>query len=170
MKAQDLVILLKIILQKSPNWKVTDLAHELYLSQSEVSKALERLSFSGLLDETKKVPAKKSLYDLIVNGIQYIFPVKLGALQKGIPTAHSFGPLKSKVISKNILVWPHPEGKVRGESIEPLYKNVTKAAIQDEELHKLLALIDSLRVGKVREKEIAKKELEKRILGAAKNN
>ncbi len=53
MKPQDLVILLKIIALKDKEWRIIDLASSLFLSQSEVSKALERLSISGLVDESK---------------------------------------------------------------------------------------------------------------------
>ena len=56
-------------------------------------------------------------------------------------------------------------GTVKGETIDPLYDKAPDAAIADSKLYEMLALIDSLRVGKVREQEIAKEELKKRILG-----
>ena len=164
MKAQDLVIMLKIALQKDPCWMVMDMARSLYLSQSEVSKALERLSFSGLLDESKKHLARQALYDYIVNAVKYSFPVRPNGLTRGIATSHCASPLKSKIMSDDKYVWPHISGKVRGQAIKPLYKGAPDAALEDEELHELLALIDALRVGKAREQEIAKKELKKRIL------
>lgn len=163
MKPQDLVILLKIISLENKDWQVNDLARSLHLSQSEVSKGLRRLAFSGLLDENKKNPAKNSIYDLIVNSVRYIFPVKPGQVLKGIATAHSLAPLKNKIRSEINYVWPCVEGDMRGESIEPLYKNLPKAALEDQKLYELLALIDALRVGKVREQEIAKVELSKRF-------
>ena len=36
----------------------------------------------------------------------------------------------------------------------------------DKELYELLTMVDAIRVGRIREKEIAKQELEKRILNA----
>jgi hypothetical protein len=163
MKPQDLVILLKIIvLGKSP-WRITDLASSLFLSQSEVSKALERMVYSGLIDEDKKEPSRSALYDLISTSIQYIFPIKPGQVLKGIATAHSSNPLKSKIVSNNNYVWPHVDGKMRGESIEPLYKNLPKAALADEKLHELLSLVDAIRVGKAREQKLALAEIKKRF-------
>lgn len=163
MKPQDLAILLKIISLKNCEWKVIELASSLFLSQSEVSKALERLVFSGLLDESKRVPAKNAIYDFIVNAVRYSFPVQPGRLLKGIPTSHSAPLFKSKIISDDKYIWPHLEGKIKGESIEPLYKNAPDAALADDRLYELLALVDVLRVGKVREQKIAKEELKKRI-------
>lgn len=48
--------------------------------------------------------------------------------------------------------------------MEPLYPTVAEAAIQNEKLYELLALVDALRVGRVRERELAAVELEKRVL------
>ncbi len=56
------------------------------------------------------------------------------------------------------------EGEIRGQAIEPLHQNVPKAARKDELLYKLLASIDILRVGNVREQKKAIDELKKAIL------
>ena len=63
-------------------------------------------------------------------------------------------------------VWPYAKGLERGQAIEPLYNTVVEATLSDKELYELLTMIDAIRVGRVREKEIAKKELKKRILNA----
>jgi hypothetical protein len=44
-----------------------------------------------------------------------------------------------------------------------LYATVPQAALDDEQLYALLALADALRVGKIREKNIAVQELKNRI-------
>ena len=163
MKPQDLVILLKIIILGNKSWRITDLAASLYLSQSEVSKSLARMVYSGLIDEGKKEPSRGALFDLIATSVQFIFPIKPGQVLKGIPTGHSCAPLKSKIVSSQDYVWAHAEGQMRGESIEPLYKNLPKAAIKDEALYELLSLIDTMRVGKAREKKIALVEIRKRF-------
>ena len=61
------------------------------------------------------------------------------------------------------LVWPHPEGEVRGESIEPLYRSAVDAARRDSRLYECLALIDALRVGRARERKMAIDLLTKRL-------
>jgi hypothetical protein len=45
-----------------------------------------------------------------------------------------------------------------------LYPSVVDAVQNDEKLHELLALVDAIRVGRAREREIAIKELKQRIL------
>lgn len=61
------------------------------------------------------------------------------------------------------LVWPHPEGEVRGESLEPLYPSAVDAARRDSKLYECLALVDALRIGRAREKNLAIDLLSKRL-------
>ncbi|WP_202405922.1 hypothetical protein [Hufsiella ginkgonis] len=58
-------------------------------------------------------------------------------------------------MSNEVYVWPSPDGKARGQAIIPLYPNQVFAVKQDETLYNLLSLIDTIRVGKVRESEKA---------------
>ena len=55
------------------------------------------------------------------------------------------------------------DGSVRGLTLEPLHKAAPKAARQDPMLYELLALIDALRDGRVRERHIAERELTARL-------
>ncbi|MCF8058827.1 MAG: hypothetical protein K9K67_06005 [Bacteriovoracaceae bacterium] len=68
---------------------MNEISSSLSLSQSEVSKALARLSDSGLIDPSKKIPARSSLFDVITSSIKFLFPVRPGQVLKGIATAHS---------------------------------------------------------------------------------
>jgi hypothetical protein len=60
-------------------------------------------------------------------------------------------------------VWPDITGNGRGQSIVPLYRNAIKAAQSAATLYKMLALIDVIRIGEVRELKIALKELKRMI-------
>lgn len=165
MKAQDIIILLKIILLGKKSWRTTDLAHDLFLSQSEVSKGLKRLQEIKLYDANSKSVAKKAFYELLIVSISYFFPASVGKISKGVPTSIGQKVLKSKIVSDHQYIWPHINGTVKGESVSPLYPTVPDAAIKDEKLHDLLALIDALRIGRVREIKLAREELRKRIVG-----
>ena len=56
-------------------------------------------------------------------------------------------------------------GKIlRGEALAPIHKAAPAAAAQDETLYRALALVDAIRAGKTREKEIASNLL-KEIIG-----
>ena len=59
---------------------------------------------------------------------------------------------------------PSAKGKLKGQAVNPLYKSVPEAVLNDPKLHELLALVDAIRVGNVREKKLAVGELKERIL------
>ncbi|MGK7393296.1 MAG: hypothetical protein ACNS62_01945 [Candidatus Cyclobacteriaceae bacterium M3_2C_046] len=96
-------------------------------------------------------------------GLRYVFPVQPGPVVRGIPTAHSAPPLDKQINSSEHYVWPYSKGNIRGQSILPLYPSIPQAALKDEKLYELLALVDTLRVGRAREKELAVDELKKRL-------
>jgi hypothetical protein len=81
-----------------------------------------------------------------------------------MPTAHAAPPLEGQIIEGDLPpVWPDAEGKVRGVTFEPLHKAAPKAARKDPALYELLALIDAVRDGRVRERQLAEKELSARL-------
>jgi hypothetical protein len=106
---------------------------------------------------------KLALMDFLQYGIKYVFPQKPGPVVRGIPTSHSASPLKEQIQSSEDYVWPYAKGTIRGHSILPLYASVPEAALKDNDLYELLALVDAIRVGRAREKEIAINELKKRL-------
>jgi hypothetical protein len=58
-------------------------------------------------------------------------------------------------------VWPDAHGQDMGQAIEPLYPTLVRPCRADDYLYQFLALVDVMRVGKAREQELAKNELEK---------
>ncbi len=162
-KPQDIVLLLKIVSENNPAWNQKPMAEALGLSQSEVSESVARSKYAGLLDPKGKAVMKLALMDFLQYGIRYVFPQKPGPVVRGVPTSHSAPPLKEKIQSTEDYVWPFGKGNVRGHSIVPLYPSVPESALKDEILYELLALVDALRVGRAREKEIAVVELKKRL-------
>ena len=58
---------------------------------------------------------------------------------------------------------PAHERKLRGTGFSPLYENVPKVAMLNPSLYELLALLDAIRDGRAREREIAIRELSARI-------
>ena len=167
MRPMDIVVLLKIIVKGDKPWLNKDLASELNISASEVSESLNRSKIAGLIDGSHKNVMRKSFLEFLQFGLKYVFPQKPGAMVRGIPTSHSAPVMAKHFVFDEKYVWPDAHGEVRGQTIEPLYHTVPKAAKQDQALYDLLALCDALRVGRVREKDFAKKELEKRLLNLA---
>ena len=163
LKPQDVLLLLKIVSDNALSWSQKPVAEALGLSQSEVSEAVGRSQYAGLLAPNGKAVMKMALLEFLQYGLRYVFPIKPGAVVRGVPTSHSAKPLSDEIQSSEAYVWPYGKGTVRGHSILPLYPSVPEAALKDEKLHELLALADALRVGRAREKELAVKELKKRL-------
>lgn len=164
-RPQDVLVLLKIACRRGREWRSLDLAKELSLSPAEVCHALERARRVGFLDADKRIVMKVPLLEFLIHGVKYVFPAEPGPLRRGIPTAHSAPPLAGRIVSEpsDQYVWPHDEGQVRGQAIDPLYATAPEAARHDQAFYELLALIDALRVGRARERNIAREEIEKRL-------
>lgn len=165
MRPQDIVVLLKILSMKNDDWRNIDIANALQISPSEVSEALNRSKIARLIDSKKRSVHVNAFKEFLIYGLKYVFPTEPGAMVKGIPTAHSASPIKNHISSgADVYVWPYAKGNVRGQAIEPLYKTIA-ASVQDDKLfYELLVIIDTIRVGRVREINFAIKELEIRLL------
>lgn len=168
MRPQDVVVLLKIVSLGDIPWRYTDLAKSLSISQSEIAEALNRCFLARLVDSSKRKVFRASLMELLIYGVKYVFPAQPGSIVRGIPTAHSASPLKDSIdFEEDVYVWPHAEGPVRGQAIEPLYPKIILAAEKDPKLYELLALLDAIRVGRAREYRLAVELLNQRIRESA---
>lgn len=164
MRPLDVVVLMKIIALKNNQWQYRDLASSLKISISEIGQSLNRSAIAGLIDSHKKNVRRIALMEFVQYGLHYVFPQIPGALVNGVATAHSHPFYKKRFSAEVPFVWPSVNGDIRGQAIEPLHKGVVEAVKTDEDLYKLLASIDILRVGKVREINLALDELKKQIL------
>jgi hypothetical protein len=165
MKPQDILVLLKLLLWKKGRWTIASLADSIGLSASETHAALQRSKKNGLFDPLTEKPIKSALEELLIHGLKYVFPAEIGPRARGIPTAYSAPPLSNRIVSQKeeILVWPSRAGQVLGSRVDPLYPSAPQAVQKDVQLYEMLALIDALRVGRVRERKLAVQELKKRL-------
>lgn len=164
LKPQDIVVLLKLYGYPAagrPPYAV--MAAELSMSQSEIHAAVKRLKNSRLLhgSEMNEKPNLSALEEFLLHGVKYAFPAMRGGLTRGMPTSYAAEPLCRLIQSGNdpVPVWADPSGTIRGIAIEPLYKTVPEAAKRDPLLYKRLALVDAIRDGRARERNLAEKEL-----------
>ena len=167
MQGQDIAVLLKLSLSQEKPALSKDLARELYLSPSEISKSLQRSREAGLLyvGGPEKRVNRAALLELLVHGLRYVFPPQRGGLTRGVPTGTSVAPLNASFPTETEPppVWPYAEGETRGLSFSPLYKGAPQAALLDEDLYKLLALCDAIRGGRTRERNLASGMLEEAL-------
>lgn len=164
LKPQDVVVLLKLaLLSDEARWSYKTLAATLGMSPSEVHAAVRRATHAGLMNAAHRRPNRAALEELLVHGVRYVFAAERGGLTRGLPTAHAAPALAGEFVPDDDLppVWPDPDGTVRGESIEPLYPSVPRAARADERLYEGLALIDAIRIGRARERKLAAQRLHK---------
>ena len=165
MRPLDIVVLLKIVAYGETPWLQQPMAVELIISQSELSKSMARSKYAGLLDEPGKEVRCLALMEFLEHGVAYAFPQQPGSMVRGIPTAHSASPIKEHISSgADVYVWPYVKGNIRGQAIEPLYKTIAASVHDDKLFYELLVIIDTIRVGRVREISFAIEELEKRLL------
>jgi len=176
--SQDAVVVLKLLLPSGPRtWTYANLGQELFMSASQVFRSIERAAHARLLDFLPPPPSsdklkrplfgnpnRGNLKEFLIHGVKYAFPAQRGGLTRGVPTAEGAPPLSKHLLPAPFPpVWPLSEGSVRGTEFSPLYKNEPKAALRDPRLYELLALVDAIRDGRSREREIAVRELTSRI-------
>lgn len=182
LKPQDIVILLKILSTVAISKEAPDkmsqnkLAQYLCMSPSEAHAGIKRLILSGLLGAIIKktaqnkmvfLPIKSACEECLISGVKYFFPVQLGAYTRGIATSYAAPIFKKHILLGNdpIPVWPYAEGDQRGLALKPLYRSVPQSLAEhpDNLFYELLVLIDAIRSGRVRERNIAIKLLKEKI-------
>ncbi len=171
LKPQDLVIALKLAVSPLLS-SYAELAAALRLNASEVHSAVQRAVFAQLLlDAAPSGSAKNSklsniqvhranLLEFVVHGAKYAFPAEQTSMTLGVPTSHS-APVFQGVFApgSDDWVWPYAQGSHKGVGIAPLHPCVPGAALADASLYAALALLDALRVGRARERNMALKKL-----------
>lgn len=168
LRPQDLVVLLRLALDRGPMPTYAALGAELGLTASETHACLARAVTAQLAhrDAGNKVRiARESLRQFVEYGARYCFPAIRGGLTRGTPTAHAAAPLRDLVVADREPppVWPHKDGPVRGAAFYPLYPSVPEAAARVPALGELLALFDAIRGGSVRERTLATDILRERL-------
>ena len=167
LKPQDIVVLLKLVAIGPVEWAYNKLAIELGMSPSQVHSSIKRALKAKLAyrlhDEIK--PNLTNLEEFIIHGLKFVFVAETGGMSRGVPTSYAASPLSKLIVADGepIPVWPDVVGESRGTSLLPLHKSAPQAALRDPKLHELLALVDAIRSGRARERELAIKELQKRF-------
>jgi hypothetical protein len=168
LKPQDIVVLLKLCgYENNIRPAYASIALALFMSASEVHGAIKRLKHSQFLygSNVGEKPNLTAVEEFLIHGVKYSFPEERGKITRGIPTSYAAEPLSKLIIigDEPAPVWAYSQGTVRGISITPLYKTVPSAALADPILYQRLALIDAIRGGRARERNLAKQELKKSL-------
>lgn len=158
-------MLLALLSKERSRWSYPEVARTLSMSPSQVFLSVKRARAAGLMHRVGWKPNRTALLEFLISGAKYAFILERGGLTRGIPTAHAAPPLASEIEQTGSPpVWPDPEGPVRGQSFKPLHRSALKAARDNPRLYEALALVDAIRGGRARERELAEKHLRK-LLG-----
>ncbi|MFM7244702.1 MAG: hypothetical protein ACKO40_11115, partial [Planctomycetaceae bacterium] len=154
LKPQDLAAAVKFALAGAQTYD--QLAASLAISKSEAHAAVKRAKAAGLVFADRQ-PNRHGLLEFLIHGVRYAFPADRGRQVRGMPTAHAAPPLSAHIHlgTEPPPVWPDPKGDVRGESFSPLYPGAPAAARADLKFYQCLSLIDAIRGGRARERNLA---------------
>ncbi len=167
LKGQDIAILVKLLIKQKAKAKVEfkNIADELNISQSEVTKGIKRLEKAKLLsrysDDSIELH-KHELIELFVHSMKFFFPAEVNIATRGIPTAYSSPYFKKIILNEEIYVWPYIHGDTKGLALNPIYKTLPHALARspDDIFYVIMSALDLIRLGGKRENKIAKDILE----------
>lgn len=119
-------------------------------------------------------PARRAVHlphfeEFGLHAVRFVAPARLGALVPGVLAAWAAAPMAEKIRSSSDEpppVWPYAQGEVRGQAIEPLHRAAPEASAGWPELSATLCLLDSLRAGDARVRDVAGELFSKGLRGA----
>lgn len=172
LKPQDCIVLIKLLANPGKEWSQRELAKTLCISLAETNAGIKRLGDAGLLrkDKGKLFPNTYAAEEFLVSGIKFFFPAKLGEYTRGIPTAVAAPIFQDKIALGNdpIPVWPDAVGEKKGVALPPIYPSIPRALREhpDQAFYELLVLIDAIRAGRARERNLATALLKEKLKNA----
>jgi len=135
-------------------------------STSSAHRAVGRLEQAGLLIPAERSANRAALREFLVHGVRYAFPPVRGPETRGMPTAWSAPALAGILPPGPPVVWPAERATQRGEALAPLSGNVPDACRRDPWLYEMLALVDAVRLGQARDRQLAAARVEELLAEA----
>lgn len=158
----DILVLVWLAAHPGP-WTFRSLGEELGMDAAALHRSIGRLKNVKLLDSERHLN-RANVEEFLLHGVPYVAPGELGAEDRGIPTAWGVEPLRSALAGDGPgPVWPSPGGTSRGPALEPVSQAAPGLAAKDPAFSQWLGLVDAIRVGRARERELASCELSRRI-------
>jgi hypothetical protein len=161
LRPHDVPVLLQLSLSEVETFR--QLAAAVGLSLGESHAAVKRLELARLVLFEKRSVNRTAALEFLISGVPYAFPPILGPPTRGIPTAFSGPLLAREVPSSETVVWPAHGGSARGSSLVPLSPSAINVWESNPDLYDMLTLVDAVRVGRARERKLARQYLEHRF-------
>lgn len=167
LNGQDIVLLIKLA-GHGTAWTVRSLEADLCISRAGVHRSLQRLNAAGLYDLDRRRANLSQTEEFLVHAVKYLFPPERGGEARGVPTAWAASPLVEELAPQDDPppVWPDAQGHRRGFAVVPLHPAAPELARRDPGLAERLALIDAIRMGDARVRQLAAELLGRRLVNA----
>lgn len=169
-KDSDVYVLSGLVAHDNGDWTYRSLAERLGVPHAVVQRALSRTEDAGLYSAHRCRVHLPHFEEFSVHALRFLAPARLGALTRGVPAAWAAAPMNEAIISSGEEpppVWPYAHGQVRGQAVEPLHRAAPEAIGEWSDLGEILALLDSLRVGDARVRNVAEEFLSTRLRSLA---
>lgn len=167
LKPQDLVVALKVAVNEERDYLLATLGEELKMVLSAVHGAVSRCEQARLLSRASGGirATKPALLEFAIHGARYAFPAMQGQLSRGTSTSLAGPSLREHFDQAAAMppVWPDPLGDAYGPALVPLHHTVPDACRIDPKLLDVLTLVDAVRAGAAREREMAIALLQERL-------
>lgn len=158
----DIYVLAGTLVEPDLEPTLRELARGLHIDHTLVHRALKRAEEAGLYRSTAKQVNRANFEELMAHAARFIAPAALGELTRGTPAAWAAKPISARIRLQGDEpppVWPNVNGAVRGQALRPLHPAAVSASQENPALADLLAIIDSLRAGDTRVRQVAAEEL-----------
>jgi hypothetical protein len=159
----DIYVLAGVLTNEEDDLTLRELAEKLHVDHTLVHRALKRAENAGLYRADSKRLNRANFEELAIHALRFVAPGRLGELTRGISAAWAAPPISSIIHQSQQEpppVWPNAAGAVRGQALQPLHPAAVQAVQDEPALAQLLAILDSLRAGDVRVREVAAAELQ----------
>ncbi len=160
LKPHDVCVALQLVI--TPRFTFRQISEAVGLSVGESHNSVGRLEVARLFQPHQDTANVPGLLEFLISGVPYAFPGVLGPETRGVPTAHS-GPAFESIASVDPVVWPSAKGQARGLGLPPLCKAAPAFKERNEVLYRWLTIVDALRIGRARDRGLARDLLKREL-------
>ena len=163
---EDLAIVMRLALEETtPEARLAPIADTLGLEFDKLRQALKQAHEAGVYNVDRHRVNRLALTEFLLHGARYAYPPVWLPRGPGVPTAYSANPLREALFidTNDEIVWPDAAGTCNGSGLEPLAPWVPRVARSNSQVHEFFALVDAMRVGRARERNLAVIGITKRL-------
>lgn len=159
LRPHDIGVLLYLFFASKPTFR--EISRDVGLSLGESHNAVKRLELARLVSSIEARPNARGTLELLTHGVPWVFPGVPGTPVRGVPT----GPELPTSDPVDRWVWPSAAGTARGMAVSPLVPAFVDQADRHPPLYRMLRNVDTLRIGRARDRAAAASWIESVLLG-----